>query len=199
MPGSLSDFWRDLVKKYPFMRGPQMWQLLLVLGVGLLLLVFSGSWLTPRSDPPASQPAPGVKEQPAADDDLTPLEQELEDRLTTILGSVDGAGNVQVTLTFQSGITNVYAKNINKQDQTQSGGGNGATNQVNEQDDLALTQSSSGSNTPVLVQELSPEIAGVLVLADGATNPGVREELVKAVETVLDIPAYRVMVLPKER
>jgi stage III sporulation protein AG len=181
-----------------------MWQLLLVFGIGLLLLVFSGSWFSPRSNPPASQPAPSVEEQPAAGDDLTPVEEQLESRLAAILGAVDGAGSVQVTVTLKSGAESVYAQNVNKQDQTiqekDQGGGNRTTNEVNEQDDLVLLQSAnSGSNAPVVVKELHPEIAGVLVLAEGANNPGLKEKLIQAVETVLDIPSYRVMVLPKGR
>lgn len=204
MPGSVTEMWRDLVKRYPFLRGPQMWQLLLVFGIGLLLLVFSGSWFSPRSNPPASQPAPSVEEQPAAGDDLTPVEEQLESRLAAILGAVDGAGSVQVTVTLKSGAESVYAQNVNKQDQTiqekDQGGGNRTTNEVNEQDDLVLLQSAnSGSNAPVVVKELHPEIAGVLVLAEGANNPGLKEKLIQAVETVLDIPSYRVMVLPKGR
>jgi stage III sporulation protein AG len=179
-----------------------MWQLLLVFGIGMLLLVFSGSWFTPRSSPPSSQPAPSVTEQPAAGDDLTPVEEQLESRLTVALSAVDGAGSVQVTITFKSGAENVYAQNVNKQDQTiqqkDQSGGNSTTNEVNEQDDLVLLQSTNGgSNAPVVVKELHPEIAGVLVLAEGANNPELKEELVQAVETVLDIPSYQVMVLPK--
>ncbi len=131
------------------------------------------------------------------------MEEQLESRLEAALSAVDGAGSVQVTVTLKSGVENVYAQNVNKQDQTtqekdQSGGGNSTTNEVNEQDSLVLLQSANGgSDTPVVVKELSPEIAGVLVLAEGANNPGLREKLVQAVETVLDIPSYRVMVLPK--
>jgi stage III sporulation protein AG len=203
MPGSLKEMWHDLVKRYPFLRGPQMWQLLLAFGIGLLLLVFSGSWFTPRSSPPASQ-APSVTEQSAAGDDLTPVEEQLESRLTSALSAVDGAGSVQVTVTFKSGAENVYAQNVNKQDQTiqqkDQSGGNSTTNEVNEQDNLVLLQSANdGSSTPVVVKELHPEIAGVLVLAEGANNPALKEKLVQAVETVLDIPPYRVMVLQKER
>ena len=204
MPGSMTEMWSDLVKRYPFLRGPRMWQLLLVFGFGLLLLVFSGSWFAPRSSPLASEPATGVQAQPAAGDDLTPVEEELEGRLAAILGAVDGAGSVQVTVTLQSGAEHVYAQNVNKQDQTtqekDQSGGNSTTNEVNEQDDLVLLQSGNGgSSTPVVVKELHPEIAGVLVLAEGANNPGLKEKLMQAVETVLDIPSYRVMVLPKGR
>ena len=44
--------------------------------------------------------------------------------------------------------------------------------------------------------QLGPAVDGVVVVADGASQPLVREELVSAVETLLQIGAYRVLVLP---
>lgn len=181
-----------------------MWQLLLVFGVGLLLLVVSGSWFSPRNSPQASEPVSSVKSLPVASDDLTPVEKELEERLAAILSAVDGAGSVRVTVTLKAGVEHVYAQNINKQDRTiqekDQGGGNRTTNELNEQDNLVLLQAANGGkDEPVVVKERHPEIAGVLVLAEGVNDPRLREKLMQAVETVLDIPSYRVMVLPKGR
>jgi stage III sporulation protein AG len=70
---------------------------------------------------------------------------------------------------------------------------------VTEQNTLVFSQGNSGgSDTPVVVSQTSPEIAGVLVLADGANDPVLKEKLVQAVETVLDLPAYKVIVLPRK-
>lgn len=202
MPGSISEFWRNMTKKYPWLRGTQIWQLLLMFGAGLLLLVFSGSWLTPRSSYTAGEPAASVQDQPAAAGSLTTVERELEDRLAAILSAVDGAGSVQVTVTLKAGAERVYAQDVNRQDRTiqekDQGGGNRTTSEVNEQGSLVMTQSANGGkDEPVVIKERHPEIAGVLILAEGAGSPGLREKLIKAAETVLDVPSHRVMVLPK--
>ncbi|MGD0152161.1 MAG: stage III sporulation protein AG [Thermacetogeniaceae bacterium] len=204
MTEKLEDIWSDLTKRYHFLRGPRMWQLLLVFGIGLLLLVISGPWFGQRSSPTASEPVASVKSQPVASDDLTPVEQELEGRLAGILSAVDGAGSVQVTITLKAGAEHVYAQNVIKQDQTiqekDQNGGNRTTNEVNETDNLVLLQTANGGkDEPVVVKDKHPEIAGVLVLAEGASNPDLRERLIQAVQTVLDVPSYRVMVLPKGR
>jgi hypothetical protein len=45
--------------------------------------------------------------------------------------------------------------------------------------------------------EWGPAVAGVVVVADGAAAPFVRQELESAVETLLQVAAYRVLVLPQ--
>ena len=43
-----------------------------------------------------------------------------------------------------------------------------------------------------------PEILGVLVVADGAQDPQVKENLAQATATLLDISPHRVRVMPRE-
>ncbi len=52
MPDNVIEIWRDLVQRYPFLRGPRMWQLLLVFGFGLLLLVIFQLLVRPAQQPP---------------------------------------------------------------------------------------------------------------------------------------------------
>jgi stage III sporulation protein AG len=200
----MAEVWNRLTERFPFLRTPQIWQLLLIFGAGVLLLMFTGSWFTPKSSSPASPPAGGYQTQPATADDLTTAEKELEGRLAQALSQVDGAGSVQVTVTLKAGTEHVYAQNVTKQDQTvqqrDQNGGTSTTNDVNETNNLVLLQPNNGGQTePVVVKDLSPEIAGVLVLADGARDPELKLKLIQAVQTVLDVPMYRVTVLPKER
>ncbi len=45
-------------------------------------------------------------------------------------------------------------------------------------------------------QVVAPQVSGVVVVATGASAPGVRQEITTAVETLLQVSAYRVAVLP---
>lgn len=58
----------------------------------------------------------------------------------------------------------------------------------------AVTQYQGGQSTPL--DEVGPEVQGVVVVATGAANPIVREEITSAVETLLQIQPYQVLVLP---
>ncbi|HCF51291.1 MAG TPA: stage III sporulation protein AG, partial [Syntrophomonas sp.] len=47
----------------------------------------------------------------------------------------------------------------------------------------------------LLVEEKTPEVLGVLVVAAGASNVAVKEQLSSATATLLNIPLHRVMVV----
>jgi stage III sporulation protein AG len=54
------------------------------------------------------------------------------------------------------------------------------------------------SGNPLLIEEKTPEILGVLVVADGARWPVLREKIANATATLLNVPAYKVQVMPRE-
>jgi stage III sporulation protein AG len=61
----------------------------------------------------------------------------------------------------------------------------------------ATTQYAGGSSSRPLA-ESQPAVLGVVVVASGAANPTVRQEITDAVETLLQIQPYQVLVLPNE-
>lgn len=189
-------------KEWHLTRSPGIWKLLVVLVGGLFLLLYTSSWVSPK---PQSSPASGYQaaENKSGEESLSKAEKDLERRLEGVLCSVSGSGEVQVTITMAAGPEYLYAKNLSEQTRTieekDKSGGNRTTTEANEEGNLVLVRTvSGGKEEPVLIRATRPEIAGVLVLAEGASDPGLREELVQAVITVLDIPAHKVTVLPKE-
>jgi len=196
----MTDFKGNLQQWSHFLRTPGMWKLLVLLAGGIFLLVCTSSWFAPKQEAPA---VPDDTENADVNGELSQEEKQLEQRLESILSSVAGAGDVEVTITMASGAEHFYAQNHSRQDRTieeqDKAGGNRQTTEVTEEDNLVLVGAASGGNQePVLIKSTRPEIAGVLVLSEGARDPALREELVQAVVTVLDIPVHRVSVLPKE-
>lgn len=203
LKGILNKWWGNLEDGKGFFPGriPNLWRFLVLLGGGVALLIFAGSLINPATST-TSPPAP-VRQKVQRDDSLTAAEKELEARLEKVLGSVAGAGSVQVTVTLASGQENVFAQNVNKQnritEEKDQAGGNRKTTEVNEQGSLVFGETlNGGKDDPVLIKAKRPEIAGVLVLAEGAKDPELREKLAQAVEILLDVPPHKVTVLAKE-
>lgn len=199
----LSDLWCRLRNGngQSLWRNPSLGKLLLLMGGGILLMILTGPMLSPRSQP-VKQSEPQVSRSDSARDELSTIEEDLENRLEEALSSVAGAGRVQVTVTLASGPERVYAWNFNKQnrvvEEKDQAGGNRTTTESNEQDSMVFSQSTSGGrDDPVVITSKRPEIAGVLVLAEGAGDPHLRERLAGAVETLLNIPPHKVTVLAK--
>jgi stage III sporulation protein AG len=162
--------------------------LIILICLGLMALIWPSGKTQPQNSSTGTaasnaRSAGGVKEQ---------MISELE----SILSSVDGAGAVQVSLTLTSdGIKN-YATNVREEKQDieekDNSGSQKKTAEQSIQRDLAV----SGGDS-LLVEQKYPEVVGVLVVADGASDPVIKEELTEAAVTLLNISSDRVRVLPR--
>ncbi len=104
----------------------------------------------------------------------------LENRLEKVLSKIDGCGDVSVAITYSSGSETVYAY------ETQSKTTNGVTTQENKIVTI-------GGN-PLVIKENSPNIIGVVIVADGGGDAVIRLQLKQAVVTLLNVDASNVQV-----
>lgn len=124
-------------------------------------------------------------------------EQELEARLESILTNISGVGNVDVLITFETSEQIEPAFNSNstteKTEEKDSQGGVRAvtTESVNK------TMVTSNSESPIVIKTTDPKIKGVLVVAEGASDPTIKDSLYKAVQVSLQIPGHQVEVYSK--
>lgn len=127
------------------------------------------------------------------------LEKELENKLQSNILQMEGVGKVQVSVTFATGLKSEFARNQNvtrrTSKETDKTGGTRETTEVTEDNQVVMP---NGSAQPVMVMEDRPEVAGVLIIAEGAQDPKVREGIHTAVRTLLDIPSARITVVPME-
>ncbi len=111
------------------------------------------------------------------------------EQLQKTLSAIEGAGRVEVMITYESTGEIVPAFSVDKQSSTttdEGEDGKSTTNSENTQSEVVTIGGSSGSEALVL-RENSPKIKGVIVVAQGADNIGVRLNLLDAVQTILDI------------
>ncbi len=118
---------------------------------------------------------------------------ELEQKLSAVLSKVKNAGSVSVMITFDGTPTYVYATDENQK-----------TNKVtNGSSETSTSQSSSspilveinGEKQPLVCQEILPKIKGVLIVSSGAEDVSVRMDLLKAAQTVLNVPTASIEIL----
>lgn len=122
----------------------------------------------------------------------------LENELSSILAKIQGAGKVSVMITLKSGKEIIPAKDESISDKvTDEKDTSGGTRTINEKttdDEVVFTSGQGGNSKPLVIKELNPEVKGVIVVAEGAKDSKVKLMISQAVQTVLDIPAYRVTV-----
>ncbi|MBX6349879.1 MAG: hypothetical protein IRZ11_00010 [Clostridia bacterium] len=185
-----------------------MW--LLALGLfGLALTVASHALGPPAPPTGATGLPPGVSATAgtapaqagggAGPDPIRQAEAALEAKLAAVLSEVRGAGRVSVVVTLAGSDELTFARETQtSREENETRGADGAletSTQETSDERLALVQSGAGE-APVLTEARMPEVEGVLVVAEGAGDPTVRELLTRAVEVALALPRSRILVVP---
>ncbi len=115
---------------------------------------------------------------------------DIELRLSELLSKVEGAGQVSVMVYADTGSEQVPAYN-DEQDTRNDERADGKTSEISETRQLAL----SGTDEPVILKVIIPQIKGVVVVAEGADDILIKAQLNNAVCTLLGIPEHRVQIL----
>lgn len=173
---------------------------LIVGTVAAVLLLLSGTLFSGGGTPPAT-PAAANASTPASQgsgststQSLLGYQRLLSSDIAAALSQIQGAGQVTVSLDLHGGPSWIYAFNqTTHRTDTAATSTSGASTDTQTQTQLATAGT---GQSPVLTQELAPKVVGVLIVATGAKNPMVREELTQAAQALLGLPAYAIEVLP---
>jgi len=156
-------------------------------------------------EPPVSQSSQVALQQegdaPAASP-FESIELAMENRTKEILEKIVGVGTVDIMVTVDSTEEIVVQKNMNdtqqQSEETDANGGKRHTTQYTRDGEI-VTYSQSGDETPIITKRIKPQVRGVLVVAKGAENKIVRGLIEQAVEKGLNVPLYRISVVPRKQ
>jgi stage III sporulation protein AG len=163
-------------------RGKKLWgalgrykYVLLVLAAGVVLLLLpSGTDRQETSTQPAAQ---------AAEEDFSV--EALEEKLSDTLSQIDGAGQVRVLLTVESGMKRVFAQDTSVNQDESS---------LQRENETVVISTGSGTQETVLVQQIYPKFQGAVVVADGGDDPAVQLELTQAVAALTGLGADKISI-----
>ena len=119
----------------------------------------------------------------------------LQASLEAILANIKGAGKVQVLITYDSSSISEYSRTENSTERQQSErDAEGGVKETTETTKNTSLSTSGANNQPVLIAEHNPSVCGVLVVADGAYDINVKNQLFLAVEALLGLPPHRIVI-----
>ena len=178
--------WKEQIEKYlePLMNTKMLAIILLVGIVFLVLPGFFGEQET--SVPEQNKPA-----------DIKVYVKELEQRLSDILSTIEGAGKISVMITLNDEGETVYAQDVSSDRKPVSNAEINSESRADEKK-LVLKNDAGGGQSPISVVKTMPKVSGVLVTAQGADNERVKSDLIQAIKSVLDVKTHRVAVLVKK-
>lgn len=121
---------------------------------------------------------------------------QLEDRLTGIVGSIEGVGRCQVMVTAESGVEYVYAveetQNVNRTNSYNGDEVARETQQENTEQKYIVVDAGNGKKEALVKTERQPAIQGVVIVCEGAGSMVVQERVTQVVTTALGIPYNKV-------
>lgn len=186
---------------------PKKNQLLILLLSGILLLVI----VFPVPDSGAGDSAAGSAGSLSADSTAADAaadtsgtgeyEAYLEEKTAQTLRQVSGVGEVTVMITLKSGGQKIIEKDQSNTVQTteeeDSSGGTRAVEDQSSDKTSIYTQGADGSSAPYVSKELSPEIEGVVVIADGGDDAVVIQNITEAVQALFGVEAHKIKIMKR--
>jgi stage III sporulation protein AG len=124
---------------------------------------------------------------------------EMENKLERILRRVSGIGEVKVMITLKASKEQVTLKD---RPYTQEGvnevdgeGGSRVNNSIKREESTVIVTNGNGDAAPYIIQELEPEVGGVVVIAEGGDDAGLIMDIMEAAEVLFDISVNKVKVM----
>ncbi len=121
--------------------------------------------------------------------DNSAYSKQLEERLTSIISSIDGAGATKIMVTLENNGEDIYLHDFDYGENVDSSG----KNSVERKDEYVIIDGSSGEQG-IVVRRAEPKVRGVAVVCEGGGSEYVRAQIVEAVTALLDISSARVSV-----
>ncbi len=112
-----------------------------------------------------------------------------EEKLQSLLETIDGAGNVEVMITLESCYENVYLKDSSlKTESTEE--------DFKEEQEETYIMAKTGSNTQdgVIIKVYEPVVKGVAVVAEGGGNENIKMAIIETVSAVFNINSTNISV-----
>lgn len=166
----------------------------LVLGIcGVLLLVIALP--TEKADKKESkeeqtqifaEETPEQSGQENGDDTVEALEKRLEETLSLI----DGVGQVRVMITLKDTGEKVVEKDVTRRTDTDEGNA-----QNTDLSQSSVYERSGNVEKPYISNELTPQVEGVLVVAQGGGNSMVKQNILQSVMALFPLEAHKITIV----
>ena len=197
--GKWIDHWKEKYgEKY---KDKNTW---LIIGiVGLLLLVIalpSGKTVDAPGDlsgdaAAADRAAAGDQTEAAPDTAVQTATEDLEHRLEETLSLIDGAGRVRVMLTLKDQGEKVVEKDTARRVDGASDADTDTDAGAEDTSESTVYTKNGSAETPYVSNQLTPQVEGVLVVAQGGGNSMVKQNILQSVMALFPLEAHKITIV----
>ena len=169
--------------------------LLILILSGVLLFVIALPVTSSKNRQSPQQKSEPVKNMEDSRDENEAYVSDLEKRLETLIGAMEGVGNAKVMITLDSTEEIVIEKERSlSRDNTTETDNAGGKRVIERLDSKEQTVYRAGES-PFVIKTKYPRIRGVVVVASGAGSGNVSKNITDMVEALLEVDAHRVKVV----
>lgn len=169
--------------------------LVMVLLLGLVMVIFLPTGDQKEENVPETSEAVTSSIQSQQET----IAQQLEQQLVNTLQQVDGVGKVTAAVTLETSGTKIVEKDIPVTDSTsrqvEENGSEQSSITSSSEEETVYEQDRDGNQIPYVVSETTPEIRGVVIVAQGGGNPVIQQQIQEAAEALFHIEAHKIKVM----
>lgn len=170
--------------------------LMIVFCFGMVFMVMNNEWKSKKSTLPNEF---GDETLLSQQQNTSTFAEQFEKKLATQLQKIEGVGNVEVIITMKSNGELILNKDqpikSSTSNEVDGQGSTAESTEIEQEMATILVQNSDGSEEPIVIKELTPEVSGILIIAEGGENIVVKSNLIQAAKVLLDLPANKIEVL----
>jgi stage III sporulation protein AG len=191
-------------KKKNFLKEIGLPKLIMIFAAGILFILLSFPNILGGKDKATDNNQDNNSAQQQNDTNTTSYDtntyiSEMENKLKSILSKVSGIGEVEVMISLKASKELVPLKDSpytqESLNEVDGEGGSRTDSSIKREDSTVLTTTEDGNSEPYIIQELEPDVEGVLVIAEGGDNAEIQLEIVEAAEVLFNVPAHKVKVM----
>ena len=168
----------DFKKLFGQIKNTKTLAIIFIVGVVLLML------------PTGSKEDKQIKKD---EDAFLEYQENLEEDLEEIVSKIKGVGSVDVMVTLEDSGNTYFAK-----DESESS--TKTDDETAKSKDLTHVLKGEGSSeeAPLVTKKTYPLVSGVLICANGADNPQIKNNIIKAAQALLGVKSHRIEVLERK-
>lgn len=176
--------------------------LFIVIGMGIMIIAsfFDITEQAVPYEPQApSQETSAIMDKSSNPKTMQDYEKIFENQITELLTSMIGIEEVTVKVNLESTEELIIEKNRNMTEQiTKEKDKQGGTRDISDykKDEQVVLYQNNDNEQPLIIKTLKPKVRGVVIVAKGAEKIQIKALISEAVQRFLDIPPYKIAILP---
>lgn len=124
--------------------------------------------------------------------------ERLEQRLKLLLESMSEVGSCEIMITFADSGKTLYVSEVKENKENDKKADGSEKTGYQKEETYIIIDDGNGGETALSEGCIMPQIGGVVVVCDGGAKPAVKEKVINALKTALEIGSDRIYVTDRK-